>query len=152
MPDSWEKQHFGNLTTAAISTDFDGDGQSDAAEYVAGTDPKNAGDYLRIVSHTYANGQTQVTLQFTSQPSRRYRLQESTDLVNWNDSGLGTFDPDTGATTTKAFGFTGNARHFFRAVAVLPLEGTLSKNWVQPPSITTLSLMRKDNSTAFLIH
>ncbi|MBK8479503.1 MAG: hypothetical protein IPL39_25460 [Opitutaceae bacterium] len=94
---------------------------------MADTDPTNRADFLKIVSHTYAGGQTQVTLVFTTQPSRRYRLQHSTDLTTWSNAfvtaqePLGTFNPDTGATTTKAFTFTGNARHFFRAVAVLPL-------------------------------
>ena len=121
IDDTWEMQWFGNLTTAGIGTDKDGDGQSDAAEYVADTDPLRAADYLKVVSHAYADGQTTVSIVFTSQPSRRYQLQHSTDLVNWSDSGLGEFSPDAGATTTKGFSFTGSARHFFRVVAVLPL-------------------------------
>ena len=122
IDDAWEYQYFLNLTDAGIGTDKDGDGQSDAAEYVADTNPFDAADNLKIVSHTYANGQTTVSLTFTSQPSRRYRLQHSADLVNWPDSGLGEFNPDAGTTTTKGFSYTGNARHFFRAVAVLPLQ------------------------------
>ncbi len=121
IDDAWEMQWFGNLTTAGIGTDHDGDGQSDSAEYVADTDPLRANDYLKVVSHAYANGQTTVAIVFTSQPSRRYQLQHSTDLVKWDDSGLGEFNPDAGTTTTKGFSFTGNARHFFRVVAVLPL-------------------------------
>jgi hypothetical protein len=121
IDDAWEMQWFGNLATAGLGTDRDGDGQSDSSEYIADTDPLRADDYLKIVSHTYAGGQTQVSIQFTTQPSRRYQLQHSTDLKTWSDSGLGTFNPDAGATTTKAFSFAGNARHFFRAVAVLPL-------------------------------
>ena len=121
IDDAWEMQWFGNLTIAGLGTDKDGDGQSDAAEYVADTNPFDAADNLKIVSHTYANGQTTVSLTFTSQPSRRYRLQHSADLVNWPDSGLGEFNPDAGTTTTKSFSYTGTARHFFRAVAVLPL-------------------------------
>ncbi len=121
IDDAWERQWFGTLATAGLGTDRDGDGQSDASEYVADTDPLRADDFLKIISHTYAGGQTQVSIQFTTQPSRRYQLQHSTDLKTWSDSGLGTFNPDAGATTTKGFSFTGNARHFFRAVAVLPL-------------------------------
>lgn len=40
LPDAWELQHFGNLTTADASTDSDGDGLTDAMEYSLGTDPK----------------------------------------------------------------------------------------------------------------
>ena len=69
MADAWEIKKFGNLTTAGIGTDKDKDGQSDAAEYAADTDPNNATDYLRIISQSYDAGVTQVTLQFaTTQP------------------------------------------------------------------------------------
>jgi len=40
LPDSWEQRWFANLTTAGLKTDTDGDGWSDRAEYIAGTDPK----------------------------------------------------------------------------------------------------------------
>lgn len=121
IDDIWEHKWFGDLTTAGVGTDADGDGQSDAAEYAADTDPLQASDFLRIVSHSYANGHTEVTLVFTTQPSRLYQLQHSTDLVTWSDSGLGTFAPDPDGKTTRTFSFSGTARHFFRACAVLPL-------------------------------
>jgi len=34
MPDGWEYQHFGDLTTAGPGTDFDGDGLTDKQEYM----------------------------------------------------------------------------------------------------------------------
>ena len=122
IDDTWEMKWFGNLTTAGVGTDFDHDGVSDAAEAIADTDPLDARDYLRIVQQTYANGSTQVTLVFTTSPARLYRIEQSTDLVTWSDSGLGVFAPDSGATTTRTFSFPSGAVHFFRAVAQRPLS------------------------------
>src|SRR6266581_9024597 len=53
LPDAWEQQYFGNPTNALASDDSDGDGFSNLAEYIAGTDPtsadpNSAASYLRI--------------------------------------------------------------------------------------------------------
>ncbi len=47
LPDDWEVFHFGNLTAANATGDFDGDGSSDLAEYLAGTFPKNPAENFR---------------------------------------------------------------------------------------------------------
>jgi len=130
MGDAWELQHFGNLTTAGVGTDHDHDGQSDAAEYAADTDPNNSREFLRIVSQTYNAGFTQATLQFTTtQPSRLYRIQRSTTLLAtgtgaWADIGSPVlFTPDPGTTTSKTITIPGGLpRQFFRVVAVKPLQ------------------------------
>ncbi len=41
IPDSWEIDNFGDLSTASGSTDYDGDNLPDKDEYSANTDPKN---------------------------------------------------------------------------------------------------------------
>ncbi len=43
MPDAWEREHFGNMCQDA-GDDFDHDGNSNGAEYKAGTDPADAAD------------------------------------------------------------------------------------------------------------
>ena len=48
MPDWWEQLHFGGTGVAGLSTDADGDGQSDFDEYVAGMDPNNAASCFMI--------------------------------------------------------------------------------------------------------
>ena len=40
ISDDWENSHFGNLTTANATSDYDNDGYSDKQEYLNGTDPK----------------------------------------------------------------------------------------------------------------
>ena len=126
IADAWEFQKFGNLSLAGIGTDTDGDGESDAAEYAADTNPNSAADFLRVISQTYNGTMTQVTLQFaTTRPTRLYRIESSTTLLNtgpgaWATAGT-TFLADPGTTTTKIVSFgTINAR-FFRAVAEKPL-------------------------------
>lgn len=41
IDDDWEMEHFGDLTTADDTTDFDGDGVSDLNEFRMGYDPKD---------------------------------------------------------------------------------------------------------------
>ena len=123
MADAWEREHFGNLTTAALGTDADGDGASDVAEYTAMTAPNNSSDFFKIVSQFYDVTMTTVVLQFTTTQHRRYRLQWSPDLATWvNDATHGIFAPDPGATTTRAVTFPSGAKRFFRAIAIKPLQ------------------------------
>lgn len=62
--------------------DSDGDGQSDAAEAVAGTNPNNAADFLRITSVSPATeGGGPITLTWSSVPGKWYQVQESTTLA-----------------------------------------------------------------------
>jgi len=131
MGDAWESQHFGNLTTAGLNTDKDKDAQSDAAEYVADTNPNDPGEFLRIVSQTYPPNLTSVTLTFsTTRPTRLYRIQESTTLLStgpgaWADvRELGTFAADPRSSTTKTFTLPAGTRprHFLRVVVVKPLQ------------------------------
>jgi hypothetical protein len=122
IADAWEWENFGNLTTAGIGTDQDRDGRSDASEYGADTDPNDPASFLRIVDQAYNGALTTVIIEFSSSPSRHYRVEYDDDLSGpWTNSSLGTFSPDPGATTTRLVAFpTGSAR-FFRAVAVRPL-------------------------------
>jgi hypothetical protein len=82
LPDSWELAHFGNLSRDG-SGDFDGDGMTDLAEYLAGTDPTNAADALAIASADLAGGG--VTLRFNAVAGRSYRIEFSDALTapNW---------------------------------------------------------------------
>lgn len=119
IADSWEHFNFGNLTTATITSDKDGDGSSDLAEYHAGTLPNDPISLVRIVSHTYAAGYTQADISFTSVATRNYRLEYDSDLAGpWTNSALGTFPP-TGAITSKSLvGLPVTPSRFFRVVSV----------------------------------
>lgn len=79
IADEWELNSFGNLTTATASSDYDHDGQSDYAEYISGTDPKNAASYLLVQSQPNATG---FRLSWPSQTNRTYTLERSTNLLS----------------------------------------------------------------------
>jgi hypothetical protein len=49
LPDNWERDNFGGLTTSDGTQDFDADGFTDGDEFVAGTNPKNALSALKLV-------------------------------------------------------------------------------------------------------
>ncbi len=123
MADAWERQRFGNLTTASASSDTDHDGQSDLQEYLADTNPNDATDNLRITAQSFSPGGTAAMLTWKSTPTRCYFIQRSLDLTSspWLDSGLGIIAPD-GALTTRAFGDTDAPMRFYRVQAVKPLS------------------------------
>jgi len=116
IPDLWMQQHFGHSSGHAsdrsrAQDDADGDGASNLAEYVAGTDPRNAQSVLRITSITRTQSET--ALCFTSVAAKRYRLARSEYLLRgpWtviaqDISGTGSIievrDP-AGANKTQAF-------------------------------------------------
>lgn len=123
IDDGWEMANFGNLTTAGIGTDKDKDGQSDAAEFVAGTGPQDNTSWLRVTTYSVNSGKTQSTITFTSSPNRLYQVETSTDLINWvlapNGIYLTAKFPGTTGSPTTTVDITqvaGPAR-FFRVIA-----------------------------------
>ena len=73
LPDNWETNYFGG-PSALANADTDGDGLSNAEEYVAGTDPTNASSYLKIDSIA-ANGGA--TLTFGAMAGKSYTVQHA---------------------------------------------------------------------------
>lgn len=89
MDDAWEILHFGDKSRNGTG-DWDSDGASDLAEYIAGTDPKDPASFLQM--RLSANGQDLTasvqTIVATGDSykglTRYYTLQQATDLSPTN--------------------------------------------------------------------
>ena len=123
ITDAWELREAGNLTALTAAGDHDGDGASDLSEYLADTGPLDPLDALRIVNFARATDGTKVTLEWTSQPTRRYRITENHDLLAPWTLALDNILPDAGLTTTRGLGLTpGDVQHFYKVGAYRPLS------------------------------
>ena len=87
LPIAWLLQNFGT-TNIAATADSDGDGQSDANKYLAGTDPNNADTLLKITYFTRGTpSPTYNVLRWSAVPSRYYAVQKWPSLTTgeWRD-------------------------------------------------------------------
>jgi hypothetical protein len=104
-----------------VNADADGDGVSNLEEYLAGADPHNASDFLRITH--IGRGEVSpnfTTLRWTSVPARFYTIQYRETLGTnsaWADSARYGFGVSSATFNT---GHT-NAGEFYRIRAYRPL-------------------------------
>jgi hypothetical protein len=121
LPDAWERTFFGGLGVNP-NLDADGDGMSNKQEYLAGTNPTNSTDRLRITTFTSSSGGTNVNLSWSSTLTREYQIQKTTNLATqvWIDSGQGVISP-AGSSTSRAFTDTFATNRFYRVQASRPL-------------------------------
>ncbi len=121
LPDAWESKY--NVTNP--TADDDGDGQSNYAEYIAGTNPRDATSVLRIIN-TACNSEGQVTLTWSSVGGTQYRIQVAdsatagfTDIVR--DAEAETDSAPAGQASTQTYTDTTsspNAIRFYRVEVV----------------------------------
>lgn len=124
IPDSYEIERTGNLTSMNSTSDSDQDGSLDRHEYIAGTSPSDPADRLRVIDlHAIAEKPHFWSLTWTSKPSRRYRIESSPDLSagSWIGAGSGVLVPSA-ANMTSAEVEASDSRRFFRIVATIPRE------------------------------
>ncbi|HVV71424.1 MAG TPA: S8 family serine peptidase [Verrucomicrobiae bacterium] len=84
LPDWWELNHFGHLTGTDPNADPDGDGASNLAEWLAGTDPLNQASVLRVFPGSLPPtiGSTEPTIKWPSVAGKVYRLERATNLLS----------------------------------------------------------------------
>jgi subtilisin family serine protease len=84
MSDTWEQQYFGVVATnRTCTTDTDGDGFPDCAEFAAGTNPTNTVSYLRLYPPV-VQPNNKLLFQWTSVAGHIYQVQGySFELQEW---------------------------------------------------------------------
>ncbi len=80
IPDRWELQHYGDLTTMTATSDHDGDGLLDRQERIAGTDPTDASSLLAITNARVENG-SDLVIQWRSVTGVHYTVGLATALA-----------------------------------------------------------------------
>ena len=123
LPDSWELRFARSLDVLDGRGDPDHDGVSNLDEALAGTNPLDRSDALRITS--FARGSDgKCDIQWNSQPTRLYRVLGKSALLPtaaWQDIGLGLIQPSPNTETAVQFPSPRGAHSFFQIEAIKPL-------------------------------
>lgn len=82
----WWLNKYGFTTDldAVTALDTDGDGQITANEWQAGTDPTDRNSVLKFDEFLVSNAGKNVDLRWKTEMGRRYRIEQSTNLENWD--------------------------------------------------------------------
>ncbi len=122
ITDAYELEHTNPPSLESLTTtgDFDGDGQSDVDESIAGSDPTTAQSSLAILSFDTSGNSSALT--WTSSLSRMYRISSSTSLLpdSWQPV-LENIVPDGDSTTRSVITAEASDR-FFRVESYMPLR------------------------------
>lgn len=116
MNDEWEK-HFFNGGTASATADEDGDGFSNLFEFLAGTSPVDASDFIRQSLVGQPDGG--LRYEWSSLANRSYIVETSTDLSTWISSEMITA---AGATTSYPVVRPESGQLFVRARIIPPQQ------------------------------
>jgi hypothetical protein len=94
VPYEWMEYYFGSDTNQwpSAANDSDGDGMNTLQEYLAGTDPTDSNNVLRVQLVNTPQG---IFLNWNTQPGLTYTIQKTTDLVHWSNWGAPRFAAGT---------------------------------------------------------
>ncbi len=109
--DVWEQYYLAQGLSP--NADTDGDGQTNLAESMAGTNPFDARSVVKMTRISVSSAT--VTLSWNSVANQRFQIQSSADMKSWQD--LGTPFVGTGLEMTATFGLLANQKYFRVAVS-----------------------------------
>ncbi len=115
LDDDWEMAYFDNLDHDGTA-DSDHDGQTDAEEFRAGTDPTNGDSVLQVLTIT-SPGSDHMTILWYAVPGRAYRVQYKNSVTDpeWTDlPGIVTATSTTGSATDLTAG--AEAHRYYRVL------------------------------------
>jgi len=111
VPDGFEFRNYGHRTDGADEhSDLDGDGAGDAAELVAGTDPRDSDSVFKITE--VARSGDEVTLEWTSVSGKMYTVFQSNDLSEGSWISVLENIPSSGASTNRKVIVSGDSAFF----------------------------------------
>lgn len=82
LPDWWEEWYFGAAAGADPAADADGDGMTNLAEFLAGTDPLNPSSRLAVTG--YGLGPGGFSMSFATVAGKTYAVDYSDTLQGWS--------------------------------------------------------------------
>ena len=103
IPDAWEIRYFGSTANCDPNADPDGDGMSNLAEYLAGTDPTQRDEVLAIVQASVTNRTPFVF--WSAKSNKTYQVLKSLELLSWSNAPSGAAPNEQSLRTAVANGF-----------------------------------------------
>ena len=120
LDDAWQIRYFGlNNPKGTPTSDPDGDGVSNALEYLADTNPTNALSYFHVQSISNA---TRFTVFYPSSSNRQYTLYYRTNLTSgaWTNLATQTAIPGSGRVDALSDPAPTGKQRFYRVGVRLP--------------------------------